>query len=364
MHRQFANGSEKDVARWLKEMGYRGQGLKKEHLQPLCKGPMREIWEGLVEHCRPEASVRDMKRAVERRAQRRAAAASRQLSKESSSEIRRRRQRISDLERQLLQQDTEIERSKRQVQKLQGELMKLEGSCGKQATLMQRQLEKAKILDGFSIKMKAASGSLERDMQHLEKHNAGMKARLMEAPEGSFSAASFDDVLRSMHGCTRKHLMETCRSTTSDPTEMMPKLDDKDDNCLLSEIGKLFAHHNPDLTQRFAMACERAQSKAAQYEAKYRTGRRWQGLDVEPQTRALMDMQTRHIKAFLAFKQMEDRMQQRTNSVKAMPLVQQFQVEIEKAGCRELFDCRLECQCLQAEVRDLETAWTRIPQRV
>ena len=364
MHRQFASGgTEKDVVRWLKEMGYRGPGLKKESLAPLCRGEMQQAWEALMASCRPASVVKEMKRKVQLKLQRQAALESRQKTQEDAEKRQRQIERIQQLQKQCKERDAEVERLKAEVQARTSELAKLEGRCGAQKEKMQRQVERSKILTAFVSKTEEVTGSVTKEMQCLQKRNATARKALQEKSETGW--ADFESVMHAMHEVTSNHISEKLRMRALGQIltaeEIMPKIEAQPEtkdpavSRLMCGIGQLYSHHTKHLTEYFVEACRRAQVELAHYEAKYRTTMQLRSEEWESaQMATIEEMQVAHIKSFLALKQSEEQSRQRMSSLKSSNKVQRLLKAVEEAGLYELFNSKLENHCLRSEIEMLE----------
>ena len=365
MYRAFtSSGTERDVSRWLKEMGYRGQGLKKESLMPLCRGEMMDVWNALFVACRPPDVVKEMKHKVEIKLQRQATLEMRQRTQEDMEKRRNQIKRIQKLRQRAEQYGIEIDRLKSHVSQLANDLGKVESETARQRAVMESRVQRSKVLAAVTGRTEEAIKSMDKEMHFLSKHNGSVRKAMQEEEE--IGMADFESVLYTMYDFMSDGLSQKLRKRpmgvmlTAQEVfpriEACPEVKDPVISQLMTDMGCLYAHHSRRLTQFFKIAGEEALFGASQFEAKCASCTTEDtGVAVyAPQTKAIEEMLMAGFKSFAERHRIEDANERRLAALKQSSTVQKFLAAVEATECRESFNSQLDGLCLESEIEVLK----------
>ena len=371
MYRAFtSSGTERDVSRWLKEMGYRGQGLKKESLMPLCRGEMIDVWNALFVACRPPDVVKEMKHKVEIKLQRQATLEMRQRTQEDMEKRRNQIERIQKLRQRAEQYGIEIERLKSHVSQLANDLGKVENEAARQRVVMESRVQRSKVLAAVTGRTEEAIKSMDKEMHFLAKHNGSVRKAMQE--EGEIGMADFESVMHAMYDFMNDGLSQKLRQrpmgVVLSAQEVFPRIDacpevkDPAVSQLMTDMGRLYAHHSRRLTHFFKVAGEEALFGASQFEAKC-SSCTTEPTDVTvhgPQTKVIEEMLMAGFKSFAERNRIEDANERRLAALKESPTVQKFLAAVEASECREGFNSQLDALCLESEIGVLKKEIERL----
>lgn len=355
MHRQFTpSGIEGDVSRWLKELGYRGPGLRRETLAPLCRGESAEIWQTLMTCIRSESKAEEIRATVITNIRRQASKATHQRSLEEKTRLHELHQIVDGLTVKSKTQDNEVEFLESEVHRLQRALVKAEGQYSRHRELLASRYQQTKILKAGRSRLRETARSVGQDVESLENHLGSLKSILTNPgmlPEQGKS--DLKRVLALMYELTQQSVSEGVRNRPPGeiftPENLLPKLDTSGGNeQLFHAIGQVYLHHRKHLTPLFNALNEDAKINIRLYEMKY--SNQDSSTKTEAPIKGIEELQVNYISNFVQQKQQEIESKKRLKSKKTSPVVQS---PLDPESQLKL-NLQQELYCLKSEVNLLE----------
>lgn len=350
-----SEGIEKDVSRWLRKMGYRGTGLKKESLIPICKGVMRDAWKALMVSYQPVSMVTEMRTKVGQKMERMAAHEMRCKIEEKANERSRKIESIRTLEQRSSQQDQQIEKLKARLHQLRQGVQKKDVKGTHQRSNIDALVQKAMLSDVFSLRLNDSERQIQEQIKTIEKFVHEKRKAQNEDKDSGYRA--YESIMSIVHDFTIRTLHEKLQNRPFGQKlnleEILPDWTHfgktkEDSQRLIGEFGRWYKQHVNRLSHSFGNACCSDYTHLVQFEALYQNS--WKRMDVEWdrfQKKAVEDMQIAHIKAFNAMEEMKESDKKEWDAFRKSPEVKKFFHEVEKANCREWINAKIDMLCLQ-----------------
>eukprot|EP00210_Caulerpa_lentillifera_P000759 g734.t1 len=368
MHRQFTpSGVERDVSRWLKELGYRGPGLRRETLAPLCRGEMVEIWQTLMNCCRSETKVHEIQTTMTSNTRRQASRETRQRLQEEKTRLHELNKYVEELTVNCKTQENELEILESEIHRLQKQLIKIETQYCRHRELMESKHQQMKILEAGRLRLKEIARGVGRDVESLQRHLSHLKS-ILKTPGGELTEQGKTDlktVLALMYELTQQSVSEGVRNRPEGeiftPENLLPKLEcneqsDRRLNELFQSIGQLYSKQRKLLTPLFVQRNEDAWINIRLYEMKYSSSSSETPVSTQIPARALEELQVAHMARFVQQKQaeMESLKRQKSSRTSLPP-------QSPTGSDSQLrFTLLQELHCLRSELSVLENELSRL----